>query len=158
MWRLLAPTLLLAGCNALFGIHDIEPDATQDPCTGVCECRVDGDCPGAHAVCFDQVTSRTCTCAAGYTAGADGCTWTGVIVDPGFNQTPSPWMASTMAMLDPAAAQSSAMKDPGLVALTTADFNCQVNGIVSQTLTMPRRSRAEPLQIQATYTSMGKHG
>jgi hypothetical protein len=158
MWRLLAPTLLLAGCNALFGIHDIEPDASQDPCTGVCECRVDSDCSGAHAVCFDQVTSRTCTCAAGYTAGDTDCTWTGVIVDPGFNQMPSPWMASTMAMLDPTAVQTGGMKDPGVVALTTADFNCDVNGIVSQTLAMPRRSRAEPLQIQVTSTSMGKHG
>jgi hypothetical protein len=158
MWRPTAATLLLAGCNALFGIHDIEPDATRDPCTGVCECRVDADCPGAHAVCFDQVTSRTCTCAAGYTAGAGGCGWTGVVDDPGFNQMNDHWMASPMAMLEPAAVMGPGMKDPGLAAVTAMNFQCQDAGFVSQMLTMPRRSRAEPLVFQATYAASAKHG
>lgn len=158
MWRVTAATLMLAGCNALFGIHDIEPDAAQDPCTatGLCECKLDTDCSGAHTVCLDQVTSRTCVCAAGYTMGATGCTWTGVIDDPGFSETSDRWMAMGPAMLQPTAAMAPGMKDPGLVSIHSADFQCRVNGIVSQTLTMPRRSRAEPLQFQATYQSLQK--
>ena len=35
-----------------------------DPCTGTCECRIEADCDGAHAVCDDQIASRVCGCAA----------------------------------------------------------------------------------------------
>src|ERR1700733_8108135 len=86
MWRFLA--LVLVGCNSLLGIHELTPDATTvdaDPCTGVCECRIDTDCTAEYTVCLDQITSRTCVCSAGYTMGSAGCAWTGVVADPGLD-------------------------------------------------------------------------
>src|SRR5262245_39627549 len=152
MWRLVATTLLFAGCNALFGIHEIVPDAKTDPCTDVCECKIDGDCSGMHTVCNDQVTSRTCGCAAGYIKGDTGCSWSGVVEDPGFSGAMGTWATSGMATLDPAAVVGPGMLDLGQAVLQ-ADDVCGNTGMVTQAITMPRRSRAEPLVLTATYES-----
>src|SRR5262245_59736182 len=153
MWRLLPTALLLAGCNTLFGIHEIEPDAVDDPCVDVCECKVDANCSGAHTVCLDQVTSRTCTCAAGYTMGATGCGWTGVVDDPGFIHTPGHWRTTGTATLQPGAIQTAGMPDTCLALLDVTATQCRNGGQVSQTIVMPRRSNAEPLVVFASYAA-----
>ncbi len=143
MLRLWSLMLLLAGCS---GSHGTDGDL----CVGVCECRVDADCTGAHTVCFDQVTSRTCTCAAGYTMGVSGCAWTGVVDDPGFDHSPDAWLVGGPATLQPTAAQILGMVDVGLAELDITDPRCSQSGQVSQTIMMPRRSRAEPLVVLAS--------
>src|SRR5882672_6716484 len=147
--RWFATTLLLAGCNAVFGIHELEPG---DPCTGVCECKVDADCGAPHTACIDQVTSRTCGCLAGYAMGPSGCTWIGVVNDPNFDQISDKWSLSGMAMRDATTTEGSGRQDPGQIVLL-ADDTCANVGQVSQTIRMPRLSRAEPLVVRATYAA-----
>src|SRR5512133_1703371 len=89
--------VILVGLTACGSVEKLNADASvdADPCTGTCECKVDTDCAGVHTVCDDQVTSRTCACAAGYTTGLSGaCEWTGVVKDPGF-QSASVWNKDT---------------------------------------------------------------
>src|ERR1043166_3152327 len=124
MRRYLATLLLSAGCNTLFGIHELVPDTSTDPCTGPCECKADEDCAGSHTACLDQGTSRTCVCAAGYTNSAGACAWSGVVDDPGFNQPSDMWTLAGMTSWQPTAAQGTGMQDPGLLALS-ADDNCE---------------------------------
>ncbi|HUJ60129.1 MAG TPA: hypothetical protein VLX92_16600 [Kofleriaceae bacterium] len=136
----------LAACNSLLGIHQLAPDAAQsgDPCTGVCECKVDGDC-GAHMYCDDEVTSRTCTCVAGYASQSTGCVWSGVIADPGF-MTSTSWTLGAGTSITPTATQQSGMLDPGAAYISQQMSSCNgFLGSVSQAITMPRLSLAEPL-------------
>src|SRR5580692_5797212 len=121
MWRICAVAMLLVGCDALFGIHELPTDASRDTylgdadlCVAPCECVVDSDCAGsgAHYVCVNDITSRTCDCAAGYTAGSDGtCAWTGVVGNPGFT-TATAWTLVGSATFDPTGMGSV---DPGYV-------------------------------------------
>lgn len=99
-------------------------------------CHVDPDC-GAHQYCDTPAT--TCRCVAGYTAGGAGaCAWTGVVVNPGFDATGG-WTPTGATTIDPSATGSI---EPG---------TARVAPIVTQTITMPRRSRAEPLVVVMAY-------
>ncbi len=143
---------LLVWCTSVFGCGEVaklEVDASvdADPCTGVCECRIDDEC-GTHQVCDDQGTSRTCGCASGYQKNLGGvCEWSGVVADPGF-QAPAMWTLDPDATID-ANLNEATMVEPG-----AARFH--INGLcnmarITQTLQMPRRSRAEPLVLQITH-------
>jgi hypothetical protein len=142
--------VLLVACGE---VVPVSPDAPGDPCTGTCECRVDTDCT-AHAVCDDQVTSRVCTCAAGYARDAGGaCAWSGVIKDPGFS-------SATMWTIDGAAAidgnlNQAGMVDPGAAHWAPGDALCKMSRI-TQSVVMPRYSRAEPLVAQVSFRFSGR--
>ncbi|MGE5181149.1 MAG: hypothetical protein ACM31C_03760 [Acidobacteriota bacterium] len=153
MWRSfvgLALVVVIGGCNAILGIHDLAPDAgaggpDADPCTGTCECKLDTDC-GTHQVCVDMVTSRTCQCAAGYTKDTTGaCAWSGVVANPGFTTTQA-WTLVGTTTIDTAFA---GQVDPGAAQIT--DPACTSDSGVTQQVMMPRLSRAEPLVTVATY-------
>jgi hypothetical protein len=136
----------LAACNQLLGIDD--PPTGGDVCRGACQCRVDDDC-GSHEFCNDQVTSRTCECAAGYARGDAGCAWKGVVADPGF-QDPSSWAPRDMATVDTAALTLD-QKDPGVLRLPAA----ACSAVAAQRVTMPRLARAQPLVASITYRAAG---
>jgi hypothetical protein len=148
MRGLVAIVVVVVACGRL----DFDPQrATGDggadsglpPCTtNVCECSADADCSAAHTFCAAHSGSHTCDCAAGY-SGAP-CLWTGVVADPGFQST-SMW--TTTATIDNAIMQSG-MLDPGEVKLT---------GLVraTQTVTMPRRTLAEPLVLAVSSLRHG---
>jgi hypothetical protein len=86
---------------------------------------------------------------------AGTCTWTGVVADPQFSVAPSPWEvgAATFPLLtqDPTAAVGPGMLDPGLVRTVKSNFmpghmTCdEYEGPISQSVMLPRLSRAEPL-------------
>lgn len=137
--------ILLSISPWLFACGEVLPP--EDPCTGVCECRVDDDC-GSHEVCDDQVTSRTCGCAFGYTADPSGaCLWSGVVADPGF-QSSTGWMSSAAGVVN-VNLNAAGMIDPGAAQFQEASL-CSF-ARVTQSLEMPRRSRAEPLVVQISY-------
>lgn len=143
--------LFLVACGEV--IHS-QPDAPTDPCTGTCECRVDADCAGAHAVCDDQVTSRVCSCAAGYVKDPGGaCAWSGVIKDPGFGGT-TMWAIDGAATIDNSLNQAG-MVDPGAVHWAPGDALCKLSR-VTQSVVMPRFSRAEPLVAQVSFQFSGR--
>ena len=105
---------LLLGCNQILGNHDLpSPAATPDAPAGCgdCTCVVDTDC-GAHMYCDVEPTSSVCSCVAGYGQGADGCAWTGVTVNPGFEATTG-WTLGSDTTIDPAYAVTG-MFDPGV--------------------------------------------
>jgi hypothetical protein len=142
--------VLLVACGE---VTPISPDAPGDPCTGTCECRVDTDCD-AHEVCDDQVTSRVCTCAAGYTKNATGaCEWSGVVKDPGFSST-TMWTIDGAATID-GNLNETGMVDPGAAHWEPGDALCKMSRI-TQSLVMPRYSRAEPLVAQVSFRAAGR--
>jgi hypothetical protein len=99
-------------------------------------------------------TSRSCACAAGYTTAATGvCTWSGVVLDPGFQQATSPWTASSGAELQ---STGSGDLDPGDVDLAQTT-TCTLPA-VTQAIVMPKRSRAEPLELAITYAEQDSGG
>lgn len=147
MVRLLALAGLLAGCNSLLGVHDFQPDA--DTCTGTCECRVDADCPDPHATCIDGGTTRTCTCVAGYSPTDGSCAWTGVVANSSFDSLTG-WDVAGPVAIDPTLTDPYLAMDVGEAVVTETPGCPKVPG-VHQTVTMPRRERAEPLVIQSTY-------
>jgi len=57
-----------------------------------------------------------------------------------------------MAMRDATTTEGSGRQDPGQIVLL-ADDTCANVGQVSQTIRMPRLSRAEPLVVRATYAA-----
>ncbi|MBX3161367.1 MAG: hypothetical protein KF773_35725 [Deltaproteobacteria bacterium] len=140
--------LLIGACGEVLVTPDAKDLVDADPCTGTCECRVDTDCSDGHAVCDDQGTSRTCTCAFGYAPGVGGaCEWNGVVADPGFQAT-TRWTAGDNVTVD-ANLNVAGMIDPGAArfsAMALCDFSR-----VTQTLEMPRLSRAEPLVVEIAY-------
>ena len=139
--------VLLASCGHV--LPQDTPPVDADPCTGVCECRLDTDCAGDHTACDDEVTSRTCGCAAGYTTGVSGtCEWSGVVADPGFQAATTWSTGSDGATIDPN------LNDPGMVEAGAGEFH--MNGMcnlarITQMITMPKFSRAEPLVVQLSY-------
>lgn len=144
MWRVLVVVVVFAGCGDGDG-----------PCAGGCECTADTDCAAPHTGCVDHVTSRTCDCVAGYAMGAGGCAWSGVVDDPGFDQASSRW---TGVAPNPTFPRTTGMLDPGVLSLNNA-YPCSVQQATQQVITMPRRSRAEPLVLRATsQASLLGHG
>ncbi len=122
------------------------PDA--DPCTGVCECRVDTDCSAVHTGCDDQGTSRSCSCVAGYTKNLSGvCEFSGIVKDPGF-QAASAWTAGGAAI--DVNLNEAGMIDPGAARFTGDAGMCE-RPRITQSLSMPKLSRAEPMVAVITY-------
>jgi hypothetical protein len=140
--------LLLAGACGEVQKLDADSGVDADLCVGTCECVLDNDCAAAHTFCNDQVTTRTCECAAGYMPGVGGaCEWAGVIADPGFQAT-TRWTTDADVMID-VNQNVAGMVDPGVVRF-------QMNGLcnlerVTQGIEMPKLSRAEPLVVVTTY-------
>lgn len=131
------------------------PDAA-DPCTatGICECRVDDDCTAAHTACDDQGTSRACSCVAGYTRSAGGaCEWSGLISDPGFASA-TMWTIDGAATIDNSLNQTG-MVDPGAARWAPGDALCKLSRI-TQSVVMPRYTRAEPLVAQVSFAFSGR--
>ena len=145
--------MLLVACGQVVpGNPDAPIDA--DPCTGVCECRVDTDCTAAHTACDDQGASRTCACVAGYGKNAGGaCEWSGVIKDPGFAST-TMWTIDGAATIDNSLNQAG-MVDPGAARWAPGDALCKLSR-VTQRVTMPRLSHAEPLVAQVSFQFSGR--
>ncbi len=141
--------LVLLSLSACGEVEKLAADAgVDDPCTGTCECRIDTDCAGTHTVCDDQITNRTCECAAGYIAGVGGaCEWSGVVEDPGFQST-ARWTLGTGVAIDQNL-NVAGMIDPG-VARFTGDGLCNLQR-ANQGVVMPKLSRAEPLVVVTTY-------
>lgn len=167
MRRLVAlPALLaaLVSCNAILGIHEVDIDASTDPCNTVCACHADSDCADPHSACVDIVTARTCECSAGYaTGGSDGttagCGWVGVLADPGFSQGSSAWQLGSGVTID---AAGSGNLDPGYAVLVPAPKSfdpsaCRGRGQLEQTVVMPRRSRSEALVLSTTSGESDVH-
>jgi len=129
------------------------PDAATEPpdadlCTGVCECRVDTDCSAVHTGCNDQGTSRTCECVAGYTKNLGGdCEFSGIVADPGFQAT-SAWNPNG-ATID-VNLNEAGMIEPGAARFTGMAGMCALPR-VTQSLSMPKLSRAEPMVARITY-------
>ncbi|MBS1119975.1 MAG: hypothetical protein H6Q90_2203 [Deltaproteobacteria bacterium] len=143
--RHLCLLIWLCGCGE---VQPLASDATVDPCTGTCQCRVDADCTVAHSVCDDRITDRSCECAAGYTEAVAGtCAWSGVIADPGF-QSMTRWTLGAAIVVD-TNLNVAGMIDPGAAVFTNVPL-CALER-VSQGAEMPRLSRAEPLVIVTTY-------
>lgn len=127
---------------------DVDAGADADLCTGTCECVVDTDCAAVHTFCNDQITTRTCECAAGYTAGVSGaCEWSGVIADPGF-QAASQWTTQADVTVD-VNQNIAGMVDPGVVRFKGVGL-CSIER-ATQSVEMPKFSRAEPLVAVTTY-------
>lgn len=153
--RLAWSLMFLVACGHVVPLSpDAGPDA--DPCTatGICECRVDTDCADPHATCDDQETSRACSCSAGYVKGTSGaCEWSGVLKDPGFASTTA-WTVDGMATIDNSVNQAG-MVDPGAAHWAPGDALCKLSR-VTQSVTMPKYSRAEPLVIQVSFQFSGR--
>jgi len=146
-WVLLICGLL--GCGEVVKSNPdaaVTPDA--DPCTGVCECRVDTDCSAVHTGCNDQGTSRTCECVAGYTKNLAGaCEFSGIVVDPGF-QSLSAWNPNAAAI--DVNLNEAGMIEPGAARFTGMAGMCTLPRVTQQ-LSMPKYSRAEPMVARLTY-------
>jgi hypothetical protein len=141
MVRLLLTLAALSACGRIGfgpgGGGGATTDGGLPPCTtGVCECNVDIDCAGVHTVCGAHGGSHTCDCAAGYGLSGGACAFSGLVADPGF-QTTTTW--TTTGSIDPLFMQAG-MIEPGRVALVALQR-------ASQTITMPKRTRAEPLVL-----------
>jgi hypothetical protein len=140
---------VIAACGEVLEKPDAGDTADADPCIGTCECRVDTDCSDSHAVCDDQVTTRSCTCAAGYAPGTGGaCEWSGVVGDPGF-QAAGRWTGSTVDVAVDPNLNVTGMIDPG-AARFSAKGMCDLARI-TQTVDMPRLSRAQPLVVEVAH-------
>ncbi|MCE9572990.1 MAG: hypothetical protein K8W52_07525 [Deltaproteobacteria bacterium] len=128
---------------------DAAPDASLDA-TG--SCGQDSDCADPHAVCDLTPSPHACVCAAGYAPDLTGaCTWSGIIANPGFTSTAS-WTTAGGTVVDPALDQLG-MSDLG-AGMFDGDIKapCPTDIMrIAQTIEMPRRSRAEPLVIEASY-------
>lgn len=130
--------VLVAACGRI-GFESVG-DPKLPPCTtSICECNADADC-AAHGYCSAHDGAHTCECVAGYARGSTGaCAWRGVVADPGFHD-PAAWTLTAGATID-ATTFTTGMVDPG--AVTVSSF-----ARASQQITMPRRSRAEPLVVE----------
>ncbi|HEY4245154.1 MAG TPA: hypothetical protein VGM88_35300 [Kofleriaceae bacterium] len=125
----------------------------DDPaCTEGCACHTDDDCADPHSVCVPSTHASSCDCAAGYDR-IDGftCEWGGVIGDPQF--VAGAWDTTPGFNVDPTYAGAT-LVDPG-AALFAVPGPC-LGGppafpTASQSPTMPRFSRAEPLVATAVY-------
>lgn len=125
---------------------DAVPDATA-------ACTSDSDCADAHAICDLGASPHACVCAAGYAPDLAGaCRWSGVIDNPGFTM-PGAWTTAGGTVVDPALSQVG-MIDVG-AGLFDGDIKapCPTEDMTfAQPIEMPRRSRAEPLVLAASYS------
>lgn len=129
-----------------------EPDA-EPPCVDGCECSVDSDCPGEHTVCEVDGDLRTCGCAAGYQATDGGaCAWAGVLENPGFSSAEH-WEIDGGAVIE-GTLNAAGMLDPGAARFMSGEPLCKLSRL-TQTVTMPRFSRAEPLVAQVSFRLSG---
>ncbi|HSK05833.1 MAG TPA: hypothetical protein VK932_31515 [Kofleriaceae bacterium] len=119
-----------------------------DPCAdGNCECTAateDTDC-SAHQFCNETATGKTCECVAGYTAGVNGCVWTGVIKDPALMEQ-STWTPVNGALMNPTAVGGT---DPGEASFLPSALCALAH--VKQTVDMPAFEKAEPLVLELSY-------
>ncbi len=159
-----APTADASSADAS-GSEDAPPDAAvvmtcppiDDAPPPARACTTDPDCVAAHEVCLP---TGQCGCASGYGADPGGiCTWRGVVTNPGFSRACG-WTLSGLTedgVYDVyLAPDKPGMVDPGeagFAAGTDTDpHNCPTMPLgFSQTISMPRRSRAEPLVIDMTF-------
>lgn len=128
---------------------DAAPDGALDA-TG--SCGQDSDCPDPHAVCDLTPSPHACICAAGYAPDLTGaCTWSGIIANPGFT-SPASWTTAGGTVVD------TAFDQLGMADLGAGIFEQDIKAPcptdimrIAQAIEMPRRSRAEPLVIEASY-------
>lgn len=113
---------------------------------------------GAHERCSTASGTPTCTCAPGYAKaqGATTCTWSGVVQDPTFANTPADAWQVENGTLDPAitvAVGGGALLDPGAVVFTPSTATCPDKiSRVRQTFEMPAAAEAEGLALTSrTY-------
>ena len=105
----------------------------------------DSDCTIEHTACTPTGSgSSLCECAPGYVSGSSGCIWSGVVSDPEVKD-PSAWSLIMDATIDPTI-DGSGQLDPGEAQLQTCG-HVSPGGYITQTVQMPRRSRAEPLVL-----------
>ncbi|HTR56022.1 MAG TPA: hypothetical protein VMJ10_35340 [Kofleriaceae bacterium] len=159
MRRVLAAlcTVLVASCSWIIGIHDLPADGSSgDAGCASCACTTDSDC-GAHMYCDIAPSSSACACVAGYALAGNACQWTGVIADPGFDLTPAGWTTGSATMIEPTFAVTQGMIDPGIAETEAMPCMGLVAG-VSQSIVMPRLSRAEPLVAEVSYAGNGPLG
>ena len=125
------------GCGRIG--YDIDSAALPPCVTNVCECNSDDDCGAPHTYCSAHAGSHTCECVAGYAGQSGACVWAGVVADPAIDDATA-WSTTPGAAID-AARLEAGMLDGGAAHLTNLDR-------LSQSIVMPRLSRAEPLVMQ----------
>lgn len=119
-------------------------DSATEPCFGECACAVDTDCGDPYAACDEG----TCRCSPGYAPGeGDACAWSGIIKNPGFTAT-GDWDLDPYVTIFPERYPGLGTVDLGLVEFS-GRAKCEMARI-SQTLTMPKASRSEPLVLEIT--------
>lgn len=131
------------------GNGDDAPDAPVDPCAApnVCECTTateDSDC-GTHEYCEVGGPGRTCECIAGYTGGAAGCVFTGLVQDPGF-QAADVWTPTNGALLNTTAVGGVEAGEASFLPATLCGL-----GTVKQTFDAPSFRKSEPLVLELSY-------
>ena len=131
------------GFDSISGDFGGSNDGGLPPCTtAICQCDTDTDCSAPHMYCSAHEGEHTCDCVAGY--GGSPCAWTGVVTDPPI-QNPSAW--TTTGVIDPSMMQMGQL-DPGLATLLALER------LSRRTITMPRRSLAEPLVLEISYIGL----
>lgn len=118
------------------GYQDHDGDGT---CLAACTATT---CNAAdHQVCRDTSGTATCGCAQGYTddgSGTGRCAWSGILQDPGFDNTPpNAWSISNGTLVNSTAAFD---------ALGSCTPGAQ--GSVSQGFALPDPSVSDPLALQ----------
>ncbi len=130
---------LLTACGSVAPAdEDAGPSGDGNSDSG---CQVDDDC-GAHEVCEP---SGACACGSGYTLSDNGCQWSGVIADPGF-QDPTAWTVEGSIAVRP---ESAGNADAGDM-FFDSDAVCAMNRATQRVL-MPALDRAEPLVVELIY-------
>lgn len=127
--------LVLAGCNSLFGIHDL-PAADAPIAPDAPQCALDTDCP-----IYEYCDGGTCACVAGYSAVGSACAWSRLIADPGF-MTTTAWTTGPLTTINTQLFGSGQL-DPGYAETPFAANNNTPVATVAQTYAMPRLSRAD---------------
>jgi hypothetical protein len=95
----------------------------------------------ARSACVDSTGTAVCVCLAGYSGGP--CTWSGVVRDPGFQNTPAnAWTSSGVYQLVPA---DPGALDPGVV---RAGSMSSAGTVIRQTISMPPSSTPDHFALE----------
>lgn len=125
----------------------------------------DGTCGtcGTHEFCDTSVFPNACRCAPGYEG--DPCTFTGLIVDPGFGgledpNTGDPYWRDEGDKGATVLPFAQGDRDLGEGALDNSVINSVIcnAGSLKQAVEMPGYDIAEPFVVEVNYTAEGVHG
>ncbi len=137
------------GCDASTCGEGFE--AREGRCVGVSASSCPEPCDAeAHEVCDTSLVVPACACAAGYEG--DPCGWSGVLLDPGFEDA-SAWELKNGATVLPDAEGPTGKG----VAFLAPSVVCN-GGAIAQRVDMPPYPAAEPLVGELTYRARDANG